>query len=95
MRIEDLREDLRRLNHVTVDPDLCMGCKKCLHTCCYDVYKWDPEKKVSVAAYEEECVTCYQCMYFCPAGAITVTEAELAFYDQLYDPFGMNDTEGK
>ena len=57
MRIEDLREDPRRLNHVTVDPDLCMGCKKCLHTCCYDVYKWDSEKKVSVAAYEEECVT--------------------------------------
>ena len=48
-----------------------------------------------MAAYDEECVTCYQCMYFCPAGAITVTEAELAFYDQLYDPFGMNDTEGK
>ena len=53
MRSEDLREDPRRMNHVKVDPDLCMGCKKCLHTCCYDVYKWDAEKKVSVAAYEE------------------------------------------
>ncbi|RHD73339.1 4Fe-4S dicluster domain-containing protein [Olsenella sp. AM30-3LB] len=91
MKIEDLQEDPRRKNLVTVDPELCMGCKKCLHTCCYGVYEWDPENKVSVAAYDEECVACYQCMYFCPAGAITVKEAELAFYDQLYDPVGMND----
>jgi NAD-dependent dihydropyrimidine dehydrogenase PreA subunit len=93
MRITDLKDDPRRMNSVTVDPELCMGCMKCVRTCCYDVYEWDPEKKLSTAAYPEECVSCYQCMFFCPAGAIKVKEAELAFYDQLYDPLGMNDQE--
>ena len=91
MRITDLQDDPRRMNNVTVDPDLCMGCMKCIRTCCYDVYEWDPVKKLSTAAYPEECVSCYQCMFFCPAGAIKVDEAPLAFYDQLYDPLGMND----
>ena len=91
MRISDLQDDPRRMNHVTVDPDLCMGCMKCIRTCCYDVCEWDPVKKLSTAAYPEECVSCYQCMYFCPAGAIKVEEAKLSFYDQLYDPLGMND----
>ena len=50
-RIRKMGEDSRRLAKVTVDPDLCMGCQKCIRTCCYDVYKWDKEKKLSVAAY--------------------------------------------
>ena len=95
MRITDLQDDPRRMNNVTVDPDLCMGCMKCIRTCTFDVYEWDPVKKLSTAAYPEGCVSCYQCMFFCPAGAITVKEAELAFYDQLYDPLGMNDQESE
>lgn len=95
MKRSDLIDDPRRLNNVTVDQDLCMGCMRCLRTCCHNVYEWDREENAATAAYPEECVTCYQCMYFCPAGAIKVTEAELSFYDQLYDPLGMNDTEGK
>lgn len=91
MKKSDLQDDPRRLNNVIVDPELCMGCKKCLRTCCHDVYEWDEAEHMSKAVYTEECVSCYQCMYFCPAGAITVKEAELAFYDQLYDPLGMND----
>ena len=66
MRISDLQDDPRRMNKVTVDPDLCMGCMKCIRTCCYDVYEWDPVEKMSTAAYPEECASCYQCMYFCP-----------------------------
>ena len=68
-----------------------MGCQKCIRTCCYDVYKWDKEKKLSTAAYSEECVECYQCMFYCPAGAIKVEAAQLAFYDSLYDGLGLND----
>lgn len=95
MRISDLQDDPRRLNSVTVDTELCMGCMKCIRTCCNEVYEWNPAERLATAAYPEECVSCYQCMYFCPAGAITVKEAELAFYDQLYDPLGMNDLEVK
>lgn len=32
MRITDLQDDPRRMNSVTVDPDLCMGCMKCIRT---------------------------------------------------------------
>lgn len=91
MNILDIKDDPRRLNTVTVDHDKCMGCMSCMRVCCYDVYEWDPVERLSTAAYPEECVNCYQCMYYCPAGAIQVTQSELAFYDPLYDPFGLND----
>ena len=93
-RIRKMGEDSRRLAKVTVDPDLCMGCQKCIRTCCYDVYKWDKEKKLSVAAYSEECVECCQCMFYCPAGAIHVEPATVAFYDPVYDSLGLNNEGG-
>lgn len=89
--LRDMKDDPRRLHQVKVDPQKCMGCKRCLKACAYDVYKWDGENKVSVAAYSEECVGCIQCAYYCPAGAITIKQATIAFFDSLYDPFGMND----
>lgn len=90
MTIKEMGNDARRLAKVTVDKDLCMGCQKCIRTCCYDVYKWDKENRLSIAAYSEECVECYQCMYYCPAGAIKIEAAELAFYDSIYDGLGLN-----
>lgn len=90
----DLRamsEDPRRLHKVTVDSEICMGCQKCLKACDYGVYKWDKENKCAIAAYSEDCVACLQCMYYCPSGAIKVEEATIAFFDSLFDPFGMND----
>ena len=91
MTIKEMGEDRRRLATVTVDEDLCMGCQKCIRTCCNDVYKWDKEKRLAIAAYPEECVECYQCMYYCPSGAITVEAAQIAFYVPLYDRLGLND----
>ncbi len=88
--LRDMKNDPRRLHQVTVDPQKCMGCKRCLKACAYDVYKWNEEKHVSEAAYSEECVCCTQCAYFCPAGAITIKQASVAFFDSLYDPFGLN-----
>ncbi len=91
MNIKEMIDDPRRLHKVKVDGGVCMGCMKCVKTCCYDVYKWDKEKKNPVAAYPEECVGCLQCMFFCPSGAITVERGELAFFDPIYDPCGLNE----
>lgn len=89
--LKAMGDDPRRLHHVTVDANKCMGCKRCVHVCCYGVYEWDAAGRHSVAAHDEECVACLQCMYYCPVGAIEVHEAELAFFDPLYDSFGLND----
>lgn len=83
--------DPRRLHKVTVDAAKCMGCRRCVHVCNYNVYRWDAQANQSVAAYPEECVACLQCMYYCPAGAIEVEEAPLAFIDPIFDAFGLND----
>ena len=45
--LRDMKNDPRRLHQVTVDPQKCMGCKRCLKACAYDVYKWNEEKHVS------------------------------------------------
>lgn len=92
-RLREMKNDPRRLHQVSVDPKKCMGCKECIHRCIYEVYLWDKEKNISKAAYTEECVACMQCAYFCPAGAITIKQGTVAFFDPLYDPFGLNDLE--
>lgn len=84
-------DDSRRIHHVTVDENKCMGCRRCIHACTYGVYDWNRAENISVAAYPEECVACLQCMFYCPAAAIHVEEAPLAFFDPLYDAFGLND----
>lgn len=86
-----MKNDPRRLHKVQVNDAKCMGCMKCVRTCCYEVYKWDKENRRPIPAYSEECVACLQCMYYCPAGAIEVVPAQVAFYDPLFDPLGLND----
>lgn len=83
--------DERRINHVTVNPDMCQGCRTCLHVCIYGVYRWNKEEHVAEAAYPEDCTACRHCEYYCPAKAITVTPQEVVFYDAVYDPLGLND----
>jgi NAD-dependent dihydropyrimidine dehydrogenase PreA subunit len=91
MTIKEMAHDTRRLHKVKVNGDICMGCKRCIKTCIYSVYKWDKEKKEPVPAYSEECTACLQCEYYCPSGAINIENAAVAFYDTFYDPFGLND----
>lgn len=86
-----MKLDERRLPHVTVNQDACMGCKTCLRVCTYGVYRWDKEKNCTEAAYPEECVTCRQCEFYCPAKCIDVIPPELVFFDPIYDSLGMND----
>lgn len=89
--LKAMSNDPRRLHKMTVNSDLCMGCRKCLITCNFDVYEWDKEKNCAVAEHSEQCVACKQCLYYCPSGAITMEEATIAFFDTLYDPLGAND----
>ncbi len=81
----EFEKDERRMPHVKVDENACMGCMNCVKTCIYEVYKWNSEKNITEALYEEECVACLQCELNCPAGAITVIPPELAFFDPIYD----------
>lgn len=91
--LREMNNDPRRLHKITVDVDKCMGCKRCIMACAYDVYRWNKEERHSEAAYSEECVCCMQCMFYCPADAISIEQAPLAFFDSLYDSIGMNDIE--
>jgi len=90
MDIKEMKNDPRRYHKIKVNGDKCMGCMKCMKTCCYDVYKWDKVNKQPIPAYTEECVSCMQCVHFCPARAIELEKATVAFFDPFFDPFDLN-----
>ncbi len=58
---------------ITVDKDVCNGCKRCVQACFNDVIRFDEEENVAVVKYPEECATCNWCELSCPDGAIKVT----------------------
>lgn len=91
MDIKEMENDARRLHRPTIDTDVCMGCMRCVKTCCYDVWKWNATDHLPEPAYPEECVACLQCMYYCPSGAIFIEQASVSFYDPLFDPCNLND----
>ncbi len=86
-----LKLDERRKPHVTVNADICQGCKTCLKVCMFGVYRWNREKNCSEAAYTDNCTACRHCEFYCPAKCIEVTPPEVVFYDAVYDPLGLND----
>ena len=51
MDIKEMKNDPRRYHKIKVNGDKCMGCMKCMKTCCYDVYKWDKVNKQPIPAY--------------------------------------------
>lgn len=57
---------------VFFDPDVCVGCNKCVNSCRADVMMPNPEKgKPPIVAYLDECWFCGCCVNSCPRpGAI-------------------------
>lgn len=52
----------------SVDPDLCIGCKRCTDICIYDGVSFDGKK----AYINADCDGCGLCPYFCPKQAISM-----------------------
>jgi NAD-dependent dihydropyrimidine dehydrogenase PreA subunit len=57
---------------ISINPDLCIGCNKCIEVCQVDIFIPNPEKKnPPIVAYPEECWYCGCCVDECPKqGAI-------------------------
>lgn len=55
----------------SIDAKKCVGCGSCVNRCPLDVIRLNEQKKAYIA-YPEDCMTCYICERYCPAGAIYV-----------------------
>jgi len=62
----------RIMNPITFNPDICIGCNKCIDICQVDVFIPNPEKgKFPIVLYPGECWYCGCCVAECPKpGAI-------------------------
>ena len=68
-----VREERRGAMHsITIDRNLCDGCKRCVEACFNDVIRFDEQEEVAVVRYPEECATCNWCELSCPTGAAKV-----------------------
>ncbi len=58
---------------VIVDPNLCIGCGKCVDVCPADVFEIrESDKKVAFPKNASACMECHACEAQCPVGAIKV-----------------------
>lgn len=59
-------------NPISIDPDVCTGCNRCVNTCEMDLFLPNEEKgKPPVVQYPGECWYCGSCVMECPEkGAI-------------------------
>ncbi len=54
-----------------IDPDVCIGCNKCVEICPIDVYIPNPKKgDPPIILHAEECWYCGSCANDCPTGAL-------------------------
>ena len=70
-RIKSLQEVNREKTLIaTVNPDVCVGCRRCTDICIFEGIRYDTEKKK--AFINSQCDGCGLCPSFCPRGAISM-----------------------
>lgn len=70
-RIKSLQEVNREKTLIaTVNPDVCVGCRRCTDICIFEGIGYDTEKKK--AFINSQCDGCGLCPSFCPRGAISM-----------------------
>jgi len=58
---------------ITVHKNACRGCEMCIDICPTHVFALDPETRIAVVEYAQDCIACLSCAYICPPNAITHT----------------------
>lgn len=66
---------------VTINSELCIGCGKCAADC----IAFNIELKEKKAVVKKECFQCGHCVAVCPAGAVSITDYDMADVEE-YDP---------
>lgn len=59
-----------------VDPDLCMGCGICRHSCAAGAINISPlpdRKGFTITIWQNSCCLCASCRHYCPTGAMSIT----------------------
>lgn len=60
---------------VVIDPDLCVGCGVCKHSCtsgAIDITRKEDQSGYTITVWRNSCCLCASCRHYCPTGAITV-----------------------
>lgn len=61
---------------VTVDPEQCMLCGRCVENCAYGAFRVDGDR---IRANSRVCTACHRCVAFCPRDAIEIEERPLDY----------------
>lgn len=61
------------MDHVRIDPVVCIGCGACIDSCPTDVIRMEAENGKAQVVYAEDCQVCFLCEFDCPVDAIFVS----------------------
>lgn len=59
-----------------VDPELCMGCGMCRHSCAAGAINISPlpdRSGFAITIWQNSCCLCASCRHYCPTGAMSIT----------------------